>query len=134
MIESAEEFIRLRNSEEKSEYDRAAMEEAPISVWRDIISLYPDHRKWVAHNNTVPLEILEELCVYEASVREFVAMKRKLSYSLFNLLANDSNAAVRQQIAANKKVPLDLLKKLRVDSDEDVARVANFNFENLKKI
>lgn len=37
MFTSAEEFVALRSSSIKSEYDRAATEEAPISVWRDVI-------------------------------------------------------------------------------------------------
>jgi hypothetical protein len=62
MIISAEEFVALRSSTIKAEYDRAAMEEAPISVWRAVIKGYPDYMRWVVHNKTVPLEILEELC------------------------------------------------------------------------
>jgi hypothetical protein len=133
MIESAEEFVRLRDSEEKAEYDRSALEEAPVSVWRDVIFRYPSYRKWVAHNKTIPLEILEELCQYEADVKIFVAMKRQLSNDLFVRLAADPSAVVRQQVAANKKVPLDLLKNLSLDLDEDVARVARFNLNGRSK-
>jgi len=133
MIKSAEEFVRLRDSEEKAEYDRSALEEAPVSVWRDVIFRYPSYRKWVAHNKTIPLEILEELCRYEADVKIFVAMKRQLSNDLFVRLAADPSAVVRQQVAANKKVPLDLLKNLSLDLDEDVARVARFNLNGRSK-
>jgi len=65
MIESAQKFVRLRDSEEKAEYDRAKLEEVPVSVWRNVIFRYPDYRKWVAHNKTVPFEILEKLCNHE---------------------------------------------------------------------
>ena len=41
MITSAEEFRDLRLSEDPAEYDRAAMEEAPLQVWRDVISRFP---------------------------------------------------------------------------------------------
>lgn len=62
MITSAEEFVTLRASRLKSEYDRSAMEEAPLAVWREVIKRYPDYVQWVIHNKTIPLEILEELC------------------------------------------------------------------------
>jgi hypothetical protein len=61
MINSAEELVALRSSSLKDDYDRAAMEEAPIGVWRDVISQFPEYRPWVAHNKTILLEILEEL-------------------------------------------------------------------------
>jgi hypothetical protein len=48
VIKSADEFIALRTSDSKDEYDRAAMDEAPVAVWLDVIRLYPDYRKWVA--------------------------------------------------------------------------------------
>lgn len=87
----------------------------------------------MAHSKTVPLEILEELCKYEADVKIFVAMKRQLSNDLFARLASDPSAVVRRQVAANKKVPLDLLKGLSSDLDEDVARVAKFNVDGRSK-
>lgn len=129
MIHSAEEFVRLRSGEDKDEYDRAAMEEAPLSVWRAVISSYPAYRKWVAHNKTIPLEILEELCTCDSDVRVFVAMKRSLSAGLFQRLANDEDSVVRQQIAANKKAPREIVERLSHDADEDVARVARFNLK-----
>jgi hypothetical protein len=61
VIESAEEFVRLRTSEDPSEYNRAAHDEATIETWREIIGRFPDMRFWVAHNKTLPLVILEEL-------------------------------------------------------------------------
>jgi len=133
MIESAEEFVRLRDSEEKAEYDRARLEEAPVPVWSNVIFRYLDYRKWVAHNKTVPFEILEELCNHEVEVKIFIAMRRRLPNDLFVRLAADPNAVVRQQVAANKKVPLGLLKSLSLDPDEDVARVARFNLNGRSK-
>ena len=58
MINSAEEFILLRNSETRDEYIRAASEDASDLVWIDIISRFPEMREWVAYNKTVPLNIL----------------------------------------------------------------------------
>jgi hypothetical protein len=105
MIHSAEEFVALRSSSLKDEYDRAAMEEAPISVWRDVISEFPEYRPWVAHNKTIPLEILEALCEFER-------------------LSQDDDPDVRVAICANKKTPLEILEKMSHDSHEDVVRVA----------
>ena len=80
MITTAEEFIRLRMSEDKDEYDRAAMEDAPIGVWWELVREHPEMRTWVAHNKTVPLEVLETLATDpDASVRGVVARKRKAS-------------------------------------------------------
>ncbi|WP_178128983.1 hypothetical protein [Pseudomonas sp. ANT_J12] len=129
MIETAEEFVALRSSQIKDEYDRAAMEEAPVSVWREVISEYPDYRKWVAHNKTVPLEILEELCVFSSDVRRFIASKRKLSLKLFELLSNDLDANVRVEIAANNKAPRTVLESLLMDADEDVVSAEKNNLE-----
>lgn len=103
MIHSAEEFIALRDSDNKEEYDRSAFEEAPLAVWRDLIQRYPDYRRWVAHNKTVPVEILAELCNYGPDIRQFVATKRRLSRELFILLSQDPAATVRQSIAVNKR-------------------------------
>jgi len=130
MIHSAEEFVALRDSTVKDEYDRAATDEAPVSVWKDVIDRFPGYRKWVAHNKTVPLEILTLLCQFEPDVRRFVAVKRKLSGELFELLSKDHDAIVRQGIASNKKAPVSIIRILMHDEDEDVARVAKYNFEN----
>jgi hypothetical protein len=61
MIESAEEFVRLRTSEDPTEYRRAAHEEALESVWFEVIDQFPDMRFWVAQNKTVPLAVIELL-------------------------------------------------------------------------
>ncbi|MGF9754534.1 hypothetical protein AAII07_04985 [Microvirga sp. 0TCS3.31] len=61
MIESAEEFVRLRTSTDPAEYRRAAHEEAAERTWIEVIERYPDMRSWVAHNKTVPLSILKIL-------------------------------------------------------------------------
>jgi hypothetical protein len=127
MIQSAEEFVLLRDSEVKADYDRATMDEAPASVWLDVIERYPIYRKWVAQNKTVPLEVLETLCEFDKDVRVFVAMRRRLSTKLFQQLSKDPDPVVRQQIAANAKAPLEVLNDLAADVDEDVARVAKSN-------
>ena len=130
MIQSAEEFISLRDSRIKDEYDRAANDEASVSVWMDVIVRFPDYRAWVAHNKTVPVEILAELCQFEAEVRRSVAVKRKLSKELFELLAKDVDSVVRQGIASNKKAPISIINCLMQDEDESVSSVARYNVEN----
>ncbi|KML70783.1 hypothetical protein [Pectobacterium peruviense] len=127
MIESAEEFIALRSSDIKSEYDRSAMEEAPLDVWLDVLKKYPSYGRWVAHNKTVPLEILEALCAFDEMTRACVASKRKLSYALFDRLSRDANRTVRVAIAANRKAPADILERLLADTDEGVIRIARYN-------
>lgn len=129
MIRSAEEFVALRDSAIKAEYDRSAMEEAPVAVWREVIERFPDHRRWVAHNKTVPVEILEVLCDFDASTRWFVARKRKLSATLFERLSQDNDSDVRVAICTNKKTPLVILQRLVQDGNEDVARVAKINYK-----
>ena len=61
VIESADEFVRLRTSTNPAEYHRAANDEAAEQTWIDVIERYPNMRSWVAHNKTVPLSILEIL-------------------------------------------------------------------------
>lgn len=129
MIQSAEEFIRLRDSEIKHEHNRSAMDEADLSVWLDIIANHPEYRKWVAHNKTVPLSILELLTQYDAETREFVARKRKLSLILFDALSRDKNSNVRIAVAANQKAPINLLEDLATDEDEAVVRAARYNLD-----
>lgn len=132
MITSAEEFIALRSSSIKSEYDRAATEEAPVSVWRDVIQKYPDYRRWVSHNKSVPLEILEELCQFDSTIRQFVAAKRKLSSAMFEVLSRDESHVVRIAVAANKKAPIAVLERLLNDQNKHVARAAVYNLEDTK--
>lgn len=61
MIESADEFVRLRTSQDRAEYHRAAHDEATEATWIEVLERFPDMRVWVAHNKTVPLTILERL-------------------------------------------------------------------------
>src|SRR5688572_23658542 len=117
MIESAEEFQRLRESENPEEYWRAAHEPASVEVWREIIARYPELREWVAHNKTVPLQILAELaCDTDPRVRAMVAMKRKLAPELQLRLATDPDDGVRERLAWNAKATRAALERLSADS------------------
>lgn len=133
MISSADEFIALRDSDVKAEYDRSAMEEAPVAVWREVIERFPDHRRWVAHNKTVPVEILEELCRFDVDTRYFVACKRKLSFTLFETLSKDTDSNIRIAISVNKKTPIVILESLSQDVNEEVASAARANYDARKK-
>lgn len=96
MIESAEEFVRLRTSSLPEEYLRAAEEEATTNVWIDVIQRYPGMRSWVAHNKSVPIEVLALLAVDpDPDVRSVVADRRKLTPELFRQLSADPDEAVR---------------------------------------
>jgi hypothetical protein len=61
MIESAEEFRHLPESENPQEYGRGAHDEASVEVWLEVIRRWPDMRFWVAQNKTVPISVLEIL-------------------------------------------------------------------------
>ena len=118
MIQSAHEFNRLRTSENPADYERAANEEAPVAVWREIIATMPEMKEWVAHNKMVPIEILETLARdTNARVRATVAMKRKLPEAIMLELAQDAEAQVRQRIAYNAKATKRVLELLARDQE-----------------
>ena len=115
-IRSAEEFIRLRTSEDPAEYNRAASEDADESVWLQLVQEHPELRFWVAQNKAVPLSILRMLVTADDErVRWMVAGKRKLSNDLFELLVSDPDEGVRARLARNAKVPRGVLEKLLHD-------------------
>jgi hypothetical protein len=113
MITSADEFARLRQSDDGSEQFRASHASAPEAVWIDVTRRYPELRKWVAHNKTVPLAILRLLAKDEdRNVRWTVATKRKLDRDLFEMLADDSDESVRRAVANNAKCPQELKNRI----------------------
>jgi hypothetical protein len=121
MINTAEEFVRLRSSELQEEYWQAAHDEAPLDVWLEIIEKHPDCREWVAHNKTIPTEILEILVKDpDSRVRSAVASKNKLTAELQLTLARDPDESVRQRIVCNKNVTQSALKLLQNDEWETV--------------
>jgi hypothetical protein len=125
MIATAEEFVALRGSSIQEEYLRAARDNAPIAVWRDVIARFPNMRTWVALNKTVPTEILEVLARdTDPDVRRAVAMKNSLPVHLMVLLSHDQAECVRMRIACNKKAPIDVLRYLSADASVDVSSAA----------
>ncbi|MGW2174005.1 HEAT repeat domain-containing protein [Streptomyces sp. NPDC001705] len=125
MIESAEEFIRLRFSDAPEDYGRASTEPAAPGVWRDVIESHPEARFWVAQNKTVPLEILQVLASdSDPRVRSMVASKRKLTPDVLTTLASDSDESVRLAVARHKSIPRAVLELLRSDKWEEIRNVA----------
>lgn len=126
MIGSAEEFIRLRTSDDPLGQRRATQDSATLEVWQEIIATYPEMKKWVIHNKTVPLAILTQLATDDDDkVRRGVACKRMLNSALFTLLAQDPNENVRYRIACNPKCPAETLEALTHDDSllvSDAAR------------
>ncbi|WP_444898102.1 HEAT repeat domain-containing protein [Microbulbifer sp. SSSA005] len=117
MIESAEEFKRLRESEVIDEYTRAAHDQAPTKIWEDVLEKYPKLAFWVAQNKTVPVEILENLAAHnDPKVRGMVARKRKIPESLMLQLAKDEDESVRNALANNGKITEAVLRVLINDS------------------
>ena len=125
MINSAEEFVRLRTSEDPEEYRRAANDEATIEVWQEVIRRFPDMKQWVIHNKQIQLEVLEAMARDpSASIRSRVADKRKLGAQLFDALSRDADEGVRARIAWNQKVPVEILQRLMGDEAELVRQAA----------
>ncbi|MED1724465.1 hypothetical protein [Brevibacillus parabrevis] len=121
MLTSAAQFVRLRTSDDRNDYLRAAWDEAPLEVWLDVLNHYPDMAFWVAHNKSVPLPILEMLAKHpEERVRSMVASKNKLSPELQIQLAQDHECSVRRSIAYNKKAVLAALQLLAEEADEEL--------------
>lgn len=119
MIKSAEEFVRLRASEIEEEYSRAANDSADISIWDEVIEKYPDYKKWVIHNKTIQIEILEKLTFdNDPDVRSAVARKRKINDRIFATLSTDKDEDVRYALMCNTKLTVDNLKQIKT-SDSD---------------
>jgi hypothetical protein len=116
MIESADQFVLLRTSEDIELYQRAANESATEGTWQEVIEKYPDMRVWVARNKTVPLNILEILSRDDnADARYAVAMKRKSGHDILQRLAQDPDESVRLRVALNPKTPKAVLEQLLHD-------------------
>jgi hypothetical protein len=134
MIESAEEFVRLRSSSNRLEYQRAAHDEAPEAVWQDVIQRFPEYRFWVAHNKTVPVSILRILAEDpDERVRSMVASKRKLPSELAAGLARDPSEIVRAAAARHRNTSPEVLSVLASDPSLLVREIAQQRLENPKQ-
>jgi hypothetical protein len=73
-------------------------------------------RQWAAHNETVPVEILEILSRDpDAKTRSWVAMERKLPEDIQLRLAEGREYSVRYEMAHNAKATEAVLKLLAAD-------------------
>jgi hypothetical protein len=125
MITSAEEFVRLRNSEVVADYVRSAHDSADVQVWLEVIEKYPEFQKWVAHNKSIPNEIIELLSESPvARVRSMIANKRKTPAHVLEKLSRDTDEGVRLRVAYNAKVPKEILVSLLDDPWERVVETA----------
>jgi hypothetical protein len=126
MIKSAQEFIHLRSSQDPKEYRRAATDSAPEPVWMDLIEQFPEMRRWVALNKTLPQSVLWKL-VHDSSpiVRTIVADRHQLTAEMFAALAKDSDEGVRARVAWNKKAPQEIVNQLSLDVSSIVAEAAS---------
>ena len=116
LIESAIEFAGLRLSEDARDNDRAVNEEAPLEVWLEVIEGYPDLRRWVAGNKTVPIPVLERLAEdADPIVRWTVASKRSAPSHVLDGLAHDGDESVRVRVARNRAVSVGTLRALAHD-------------------
>jgi intein/homing endonuclease len=130
MIKTAEEFIRLRQSELKDDQERATSEPADLNVWIDVINKYPEFKTWVIHNKTIQIEILETLVNdKDANVRCDIARKRKINESIFNTLSIDSDENVRHALISNTALTIEQLKKINVDNS---AWLTNAVYDKIK--
>lgn len=124
MIESAEEFSQLCDSDDRAENRRAVTEPASDQTWLEIIDHSPELRVDVARNKTLPDSVLDRLVADpDPRVRFTVAMKRKLTPGQLELLARDLDEGIRLQVARHKNTPLAVLESLRNDSWSEVRSV-----------
>ena len=125
MIESAEQFRSLRESEVSDEHHRAAHDTAPLQVWLDTIKRMPEMRFWVAQNKTVPVDVLQLLADDpDSNVRDMVARKRKLPESLQLKLTTDPTPSVRNALACNAQATPRVLAALAQDDAKFVRETA----------
>jgi hypothetical protein len=113
MIETVDEFIRLVKSDDPDERRRSAWEDALPQVWRSLVKGHPEMRFWVAHNRTVPEEMLRILAVDpEWRVRHRVASRRSCSSDILELLSNDTNDSIASLVAGHPNTPSLALRRL----------------------
>ncbi|NIF23091.1 hypothetical protein [Candidatus Pantoea multigeneris] len=131
MINSAEEFIELRDSDTPAKYNRAGKDDAPVSVWWDLIEKYPHMRVWVARNRNIPKEIIHHLSKDDDPiVRDAICSKYPLDIELYLLFSKDSDEGVRARLTFNKGLPMDILKDISEnDSSEFVRSQAVDNYK-----
>ncbi|MGK0185361.1 MAG: hypothetical protein ACI9R3_001138 [Verrucomicrobiales bacterium] len=119
-------------SEDPDDYHRFRHDEAPIEVWRELITRYSLANDWVARNKTAPIEILREIASdSRVVVRTNVAMTRRITEDIQEKLARDTDSSVRNALA-NKKVSDSVLALLADDPEAFVRETAHRRIEQRK--
>ena len=125
MISNINEYLRLKNSKNKEDYDRVIREELSPELISDILENYPIEKSWLVHNKFIPIEILRILASdKDIDVRFSVAMKKKCDRLVFETLIKDKDFSVRMAVVRNNKLPIDLLETLTFDSENEIAKEA----------
>ncbi len=116
-ITSSDEYIAMLDSEDTEINVQAAYVSASEEVWYNIIASYPEVKKWVINNKTVPHSILEYLANDpDDDIRRWVARKRKANEELLLRLATDPSESVRLAVAFNQSTPRSVLDILVADA------------------
>lgn len=124
-ILSVDEFLDLIGSSLKPDRQRVRLAEAGEEVWLRILQEYPELKRSVVLNKTLPEKIIRILAAdVDPQLRADVAEKRGLPKDLFTTLAEDEDASVRARIAWNAKTPVEVLRKLATDGCEIVSEPA----------
>lgn len=113
MIETTDEFIQLVDSDVDEERRRAALEDAPLDVWMNLVEHHPEFRFAIAHNKTIPDEVLRLLARDpDWRVRQGVASKRRCPPDILAVLATDENESIASTVAGHPNTPPEALLAL----------------------
>lgn len=125
VVSSADEWVGLRCSEVPGEQFKAAWAIATVDIWKEVIDKYPDMREWVAHNKTIPEEIIRILALdTDSRVRGMVADKRKVPADVLAILARDSEETIRRSVVGDPNIPVEILQTMVNDEWSVVAEIA----------
>lgn len=125
MICNIDEYLNLVNSEDKEDTNRTINEELSSELILEIIKNYPGKKSWLAHNKHLPVSVLRLLALDENDdVRFTIAMKKKCDRHIFEILMKDPNFSVRMAVVRNNKLPIDLLKLLAFDKENEISEEA----------
>ncbi|MFF4834317.1 hypothetical protein [Streptomyces sp. NPDC001315] len=134
MIESAEEFVRLRMSGDSADFLRIKQEDAPLDVWLDLVRDHPDMRFWVTFNRHVPPEVLRLLVDDEDwRVRANIAGRKGVPQDILETLSRDDHDAVVSSTASNPGTSTAALTRLSRHPWEDVRKRAREQLEERQK-
>ena len=125
MIDNIKEYIKLADSDDLEDNNRTKTEQLSSEVIFEIIHNYPERKAWLVHNKHIPIDVLKLLCKDKKSdVRFTVAMKNKNDRYVFEILMNDPDFSIRMAVVRNKRIPIDLLKKMVNDKDDEISKEA----------